>query len=264
MVYLQGALSVARASVGCGMVTRAIHRARKLGRAVADPSYRGALLMGVVAASEHDSDPLPADLRTIVDVGANRGQFALVAARRWPSAVLICLEPLGKPRKTLRRALRRHSRLKVIDAAASDASGTAVLHVSRSDDSSSLRAITDRQTLLFPGTEEVGTVPVRTVRLDEVIAIRVHERPALLKIDVQGGELDALHGATGLLPTIDFVLVESSFTELYAGQALADDVIRFLQSQGFALSAVLAPTVGRDGVVVQADLLFTQVRTDGA
>ena len=246
------------------MVARTIHKARKLGRTVANPSYRWALLLGVVAGVEHDSDPLPGDLRMIVDVGANRGQFALVAARRWPSAVLICVEPLVKPRKTLRRALRRHRLLQVIDAAASDASGAAFLHVSRSDDSSSLRAITARQTHFFPGTEEVGTVSVRTVRLDEVITISAHERPALLKIDVQGGELDVLHGATGLLSMIDFVLVESSFTELYSGQALADDVIRFLHSEGFALSTVLAPTLGRDGVVVQADLLFSQVSTDGA
>ncbi|MEA3643975.1 MAG: FkbM family methyltransferase, partial [Lamprobacter sp.] len=40
-------------------------------------------------------------------------------------------------------------------------------------------------------------------------------RPSLLKIDVQGFELEVLKGATGLLPEIDVVYVEASDVELY-------------------------------------------------
>ena len=232
---------------------------RKLKLVVAVPAYRRALLFGVVAAVEHDHDPLPDDPRTVLDVGANRGQFALVAARRWPTATLVCFEPLPAPRRTLERVLRSHRRLRVVDAAASGSAGTASLHVSRADDSSSLLAITEHQVQTFPGTEEVSTLAVRTVRLDEEISAATLERPALLKIDVQGAELDVLRGATGLLAQLDAVLVECSFTEFYAGQALADDLIRFLHSHEFALSSVVAATVDSHGAVLQADLIFTPV-----
>ncbi len=231
-------------------------RGRKLRRILAVPSYRRALRRGVAAAVEHDATPLPERFGTVIDAGANRGQFALVAARRWPAATLVCFEPLPAPRATLGRVLAGHRRLRVVDAALSTAAGTADLHVSRADDSSSLLAITDQQTATFPGTEEVGTIRVRTARLDAEVDAAAIERPALLKIDVQGAELDVLRGATGVLDCIDAIVVECSFVELYAGQSLADEVIRLLHRHGFALSALASPTSDARGRIVQADLVF--------
>lgn len=237
-------------------------RALKLRRLLAVAPYRRALRHGVAAAVEHDLTPLPPGLRTVIDAGANRGQFALVAAHRWPDATLICFEPLPAACATLARVLAGHPRLRVVDAALSAAAGTAALHVSRADDSSSLLAITDRQTATFPGTDEVGTITVRTARLDaELTPAGAMERPALLKIDVQGAELDVLRGATGVLDRIDAVLVECSFVEFYAGQALADAVIRLLHEHGFALSGLASPTTDAQGRIVQADLLLQRSAT---
>ena len=232
-------------------------RARKLTRLLSVPSYRRALRHGVAAAIEHERTPLPDGLKTILDVGANRGQFALVAARRWPQARIVCFEPLPEPRSTLQRVLRGHPRLQVVDAAVSDREGVSQMHISRADDSSSLLAITERQTALFPGTEEVRTLEVRMTRLDTEIPPGTLERPAALKIDVQGAELSVLRGATNLFPEVDAIVVECSFLELYGGQALADDVIRFMQENEFVLSAMAAPTTDSLGNVVQADLVFT-------
>lgn len=218
--------------------------------------YRRALWRGVRAAIEHERTPLPEGLRTVLDVGANRGQFALIASRRWPEASLVCFEPLPEPRRALKRVLRNHQRLRVVDGALSDHRGSGQMHVSRAEDSSSLLPITERQVAAFPGTEEVGTLEVRIGRLDEEIQPGTFERPAVLKIDVQGSELAVLKGATGLLADLDAVLIECSFAELYAGQALADDVIRFLHAHGFDLVAITAPTTDERGALLQADLVF--------
>jgi FkbM family methyltransferase len=180
-------------------------QSHKLAHLLSVAAYRRALLRGVRAAVEHERTPLPDDLRTVLDVGANRGQFALVASQRWPNARLVCFEPLPAPRGALTRVLRDNGRLRVLGIALTDHAGTEELHVSRADDSSSLLPITARQVAAFPGTEEVHTLEVRTARLDEEVRPGSFERPAALKIDVQGSELAVLHGATGILPELDGV-----------------------------------------------------------
>ena len=254
---LHGARSSAARGVrgSLGAVSRGMRKLRKLVRVVRVPAYRRALLRGVGAAIEHDGGWLPSHVLTVIDVGANRGQFALVAVRRWPDARLICLEPLPDASRVLRRALGRRP-VTVVDAAASDHTGVAGFHLSRARDSSSLREIGPAQTQLFSGTDEVGVVTVDTVRLDDIVDIPTGERPALLKIDVQGAEIEVLHGAERLLRVVDFVLVESSLRELYVGQDLAGAVIAFLSTRGFVLSAITSPTVDAEGALIQADFLF--------
>lgn len=232
-------------------------RAVKLVAIMRHKAYRRALRFGVAASIEHARTPLPHDYATVIDIGANRGQFALLASRRFPRAHIVCVEPLPVPRATLERVFTDRARVDVIGAAVAAAAGESRMFVSRADDSSSLLAPTDLQLTTFPETEVVEQVGVRTERLDVLLDREQLHRPALLKIDVQGGELGVLEGATGLLDTVDTILVECSFMELYAGQPLADEIVRFLHERGFRLANIATPYVDA-GQVVQADLVFAR------
>lgn len=234
----------------------AARKTLKLARLLRVPRYRQALWLGVAAAVEHDAIALPALVRTVLDVGAHQGQFALVASRRWPEAKLVCFEPLPEPRAVLLRVLAGHPTLRVVGAAVGDRCGTAEFHVSRSTDSSSLLPITGTQASMFPGTEEATTMSVRVTRLDAEFDGVALTRPALLKIDVQGAELQVLHGAVGVLDQVDVIVVECSFVELYAGQAHAADVIRFLDGHGFTITDMGNPTRDAASRAVQTDLVF--------
>lgn len=233
-------------------------RAPKLARILRDPGYRRALRAGVAAAVEHERVDLPADIRTVLDVGANRGQFAIVAAHRWPDAQLICFEPLPAAARVLARVLAALPAAQIRHLALSEGGGEADMHVARADDSSSLLPIGPRQVATFPGTEEVAVLQVRTARLDTDLDPASLVRPVLLKIDVQGGELRVLRGATGVLDRIDVVLVEGSFVELYAGQPLVHELVTFLAEYGFVLTGAGSPTADGSGRVVQLDLVFTR------
>ena len=236
-----------------------LRRARKLAAVLRRPAYWRGLRHGVAAATEHEAAALDHRYRTVIDVGANRGQFLLLAARRFPQADLIAFEPLPGPREVLRRAVPRWRPVRLFAVALSDRAGTATFHVSRADDSSSLLPIAAAQVSTFPGTDEVGQVSVRTARLDEVLAPGGLEPPVLLKIDAQGGELGVLEGATGALPAVTTILVECSFAELYEGQPAADAVVRFLHDHGFALHSIGSVSTAPDGRPVQADLVFEQI-----
>lgn len=86
----------------------------------------------------------------------------------------------------------------------------------------------------FEGMAEVsaaGTREVGTVRLDDVIDGPID----FLKLDIQGGELDALRGATRVLGSVLAVHVEVEFIPIYVSQPLFDDVFRSMVAAGFDL-----------------------------
>ncbi len=171
----------------------------------------------------------------MIDVGANRGQFALYARVRFPQADVYSLEPLSGPRRRLAKLFADNGRVHVIAAAAGSAPGTARINVSRADDSSSLLPVTSRQLDRFPGTDTVGEESVEVGTLDRIFEPVELARPVLLKLDVQGFELEALRGAGQVLASVDTVLTECSFVPFYAGQALFEEVREFLRGHGFRL-----------------------------
>jgi FkbM family methyltransferase len=219
--------------------------------------YRAALFRhGVAAAVEHGQALGALTLRTVVDVGANRGQFALFALHSYPAARIISLEPLAVPAARFRRVFAKERRVTLHHAALGPESGQSTMHVSGHDDSSSLLPITPTQGRLFRGTDEVRTETVRTAPLSEFLDGGSIEEPALLKLDVQGYELEALRACGELLDKFDYVCAEGSFMELYQGQVLADDLIAWLREHGYELVRSYGAVSDEHGQTIQADMLF--------
>ena len=79
----------------------------------------------------------------------------------------------------------------------------------------------------------------------------------LLKLDVQGYELQVLKGAVQTLKSCSHVYVECSEVALYDGQALRAEVEAFLVGQGFKLTGRYNPSMA-DGRLIQADYLFSR------
>jgi FkbM family methyltransferase len=243
-------------------LARMYQRSLKLWRVLREPAYRGPLRRGVAASVEHDQMPWREDFGTVIDVGANKGQFVTFAAKRFTTADLICLEPLPDACRRLRQVVPQERHVLIYNVAAGARESEAELHVAHADDSSSLLKITDRQTAAFPGTHEARAITVPVRPLDDVVARDHVRRPALVKIDVQGSELDVLRGGSTLLGAVDALLVEASFVELYAGQALVDGVWSFLHERGFRCLGVWGPVYDRAGRCLQSDIVFSRTGFD--
>lgn len=222
------------------------------------PRFRRGLWAGAAAGIEHAALLRGLEARTVVDVGANTGQFALLALELFPQAQVHAFEPLAAPFARLKSWGRNEPRLTLWRLALAEAAGPRTMHVSARIDSSSLRAITGRQTAQFPGTHEVGVAQVTAARLDATLTAADLAAPALLKIDVQGGELEVLRGAAALLSCFAWIYVECSFVEFYEGQALADEVADFLAAAGFLPTVCWRPCRDADGRPAQADILFVR------
>ncbi len=81
---------------------------------------------------------------------------------------------------------------------------------------------------------------------------------SLLKIDVQGYELDVLQGCEDILQKFSHLYIECSFIELYEGQLLAHQIIAWLEARNFVLSSVHNLYYGKDGLAIQGDFLFSK------
>jgi len=234
----------------------------KLARVLITPAYRAAFLRTRVAAStEHDRILEGLGLDTIVDIGANRGQFALCARRLFPKATIYSFEPLQRPAAVYRRVFEHDPAVKLFPVAIAAEAGSASMHVSRWDVSSSLLPTAQAQHDNFPLTEEARQEAVTKARLSECLAREQIAGVALLKLDVQGFELAALHGCEELLDRFQYVYVEASFVELYVGQALASEVLAYLLQAGFRLLCVANVTNGRSRRPIQADFLLGRAQS---
>lgn len=238
------------------MLARRARQTAKLLRLLPHPVYRRGLRFGVGAAIEHRGVISPMRLVTVVDVGANVGQFSLLVRALNRDARILAFEPLPDAAARYRRVFAGDAKVTLFQAAIAPETGRATMHVSASADSSSLLPISGRQAELFPGTEEVGVTDVDAGPLSQFIGREDLAAPALLKIDVQGFELEVLRGAGDLLGSFEHVYVEASFEALYEGQALAAEVIAHMTGAGYVEAGRYNLSTGPDGAPVQADFLF--------
>jgi FkbM family methyltransferase len=187
-------------------------------------------------------------LRTIVDGGANVGQFARAALETYPDARLYCFEPLPDVAGTLRHNLSDTPRATVFAAALGPEAGEATFHRT---------AYSLRSSLLRPTDVAAEALRVPVVRLDDALAGLSLDAPLLVKLDLQGYELEALRGAPETLARAQFVLLETAFRADYEGEPLFDEVSAFMRAAGFHLRAPL-DVLRADGRIVQMDALFAR------
>ncbi len=142
-------------------------------------------------------------IRTVFDAGGNFGQSALRFAGAFPDATVFTFEPFPSSFARLQVAAAGHARIRPFNVALGAAPGTATLHVTPSAGNNSL----------FPTPTAEATVEVSVDTAEAVAAAHAVTVIDLLKMDVEGSELDVLAGAAGLLRAgrIRFVFAECVF-----------------------------------------------------
>lgn len=232
-------------------------RARKLSYVLRVPLFRRALRLGVLAGVEHAPALHRLAPQLVIDVGANRGQFALLARHLWPTARIASFEPLPGPAAICKSAMNSDERFTLFEAAVSTKAGNSTINVTSEDDSSSLLPLGEEHQRLY-GSTVASTLTVNTDRLSAFVAPNTCPDSCLLKIDTQGFELEVLKGSEELLPRVQHIYAELSFIELYRGQPLASEVVSFLHTKGYQLTGVF--NIAHDGAdrPVQADMLFSR------
>jgi FkbM family methyltransferase len=241
-------------------IERRIRQIGKALRSIQHPLSRAALRHGVAPSFEHfEILKGLGDIKCLVDVGANVGQFSLLCKIVHPKAYIHAFEPLNKAADTFQKVLGRHPDIVLYRHAIGSETTNQYMNVTARADSSSLLA-PDAQSRIYPGTHAVSREIVSVIPLQVALCAGDILAPAILKIDVQGYEGKVLKGSERLLDRFDWIYCEASFVELYSGQPLADEIIAWLAVRGFRLLSVNCDSSTlQDGRTVQADFLFKRV-----
>jgi FkbM family methyltransferase len=165
----------------------------------------------------------------VLDIGANRGQFAEELFENGYTGRVTSFEPLPRAHARLVMKAEGRDRWTIAEALAlSDEAGEANFFEASSDVSSSLLRFTANS---HDGIETVDSYAVKTARLDDLeMTGRI-----FLKIDTQGSEMAVIRGGQNALARAVGVQVEMSLRPLYEGQALAPEVNAVMESSGFRL-----------------------------
>ncbi len=194
--------------------------------------------------------------QVIYDIGANVGTWTLLAKALFPSAEIHAFEPLPQHVEQFRLKTIALPDVHLHEIGLGATTSEMSMRITDFSDASSLLPLTDvgrRQWDL----EQIDEFPIRVERLDCWISENAQRMPDLIKLDVQGFELEVLKGAVDALLNARAVILEASFQNFYEGQCRVDQLVTALADSGLHLHAIGHGTaIGRP--LIQSDLLFVR------
>jgi FkbM family methyltransferase len=120
--------------------------------------------------------------------------------------------------------------------------------------------LTSRHTSCDPILRSNEQRIVDGVALDDIWSERALEGPGLIKIDVEGAELDVLRGAREALRRCEYLILEVAVRDIFHGAPRADTVIGRLAEYGFLVDDILEPAHGPRGELYTVDIAFAPER----
>jgi FkbM family methyltransferase len=187
-------------------------------------------------------------VKCAVDGGAATGNWALELKRIYPEAAVLCVEPRADAQEALRRLARENPGIHVADVLLGPREDQIQFNESR-DQSSVLNDSS--------GKPFGRTTLAKMTTLDRLIEEHKLPWPDLIKLDLQGYELEALRGGGRCLEHAEAALLEVSFIRLQSQSPIVHEVIAFMRDRGFVAYDILGlwhrPL---DGALAQGDFMF--------
>jgi FkbM family methyltransferase len=157
----------------------------------------------------------------IVDIGAFQGDWSRTAHAVWPASRILMLE--GNPEK-----------ISPLQQVAQDVQGSVIHALLGQEDGIEVEFhVMESGSSVFEENSPVERLSLkqRTKSLDSLL----HDfpRPDLIKIDVQGYELEVFKGGEAALRTAEAVIIEVSLIEINQGAPLVHEVVDFMAKRGF-------------------------------
>ena len=189
--------------------------------------------------------------KTIVDVGVGSGTMELYTA--FPESYFLLLEPLKEFESNLISILKRYKGSYVLAAA-----GSRCGHVTFNVHKNHLEGSSLYKESMGPEADgQEVTVPM--IRIDDILKDKQLDGPYLIKIDVQGAELDAIEGAQQSLSKAELVVLEVSLFEFMKGAPQFFDVVSYMKNRSFvAFDIILGWNRPLDNALGQIDIVFVK------
>ena len=194
------------------------------------------------------------DPRFIVDIGAYNGEWTAMARAEFPEASFLMLEAQEDKRQIMEKLTNEgrgkiHHRMAVMGA--TDGEKVVFHEYEHSPTASSM-------------LQDHASTPTRNVEaqlrtLDSILSADGFPQPDLIKLDVQGYELEVLKGADSALAGAEAILMEVSIIELYKESPVLHHVTLFMAERGYRaydICSLLRRPL--DKALCQIDIIFVK------
>lgn len=240
-------------------------RVHKLARYIEHPHLWRLRQQGVVVDSYLQLDRKwlqSLGIATVLDIGANVGQFCQMAHELWPRARIYSFEPLQDCFEQLKTRMAGTNNVTAFNVGLGEEHGEKSFERNAFSASSSFLKMGTLHQSLYPQTRESQTVTVKMERLDDIAKELKLIDALLIKVDVQGYEDRVLLGGEQTVRRAQVILIETSFQPLYESQLLFGDIHGMLSKWGFSYAGAIAQEFSpEDERVVQADSIFVRQPT---
>jgi FkbM family methyltransferase len=185
---------------------------------------------------------------TIFDVGANEGQFAFMARYCWSLANIYCFEPDARAYERLTVNHNHDTKIICHNFALGEVAKNVALNLGSDSAQNSI--------LTYNTCESIGQIEIPLKTLDELYS-NSDLSNSLLKIDVQGYELQVLKGGISCLNYFSYILVEISFAPIFKNGPDLDEIWSFLKNHNYLYDRVMDQyKCPKTQKIVQMDILF--------
>ena len=172
----------------------------------------------------------------VIDVGAHKGLFVKETMAAMPAWKIVAFEPNPVCYRGLCKIADDHPELTVLNCGLGSTRGTMTLNVHQHSDSSSILSADGTYARLYPDQMAVADqIEIEVSTLDDWASGSSDEERVidLVKLDVQGYELEVILGAEALFKRTASLIVEAALTPAYQSGVMIDELCHELFLRGF-------------------------------
>lgn len=242
------------------MLSKISHKIHKLSKFIEHPILFKLRQEGGLATTYEKLNTLwfkSLEIDTVLDIGANTGQFTKTILALLPNSRIYSFEPLPVCFKELQQFTNSHINTTAFNIGIGDRSGSLSFEENAFSPSSSFLKMADTHKQAYVHTQNTTIVDVKIDRLDDIIEDFKLGSSLLIKIDVQGYEDKVLQGGAKTMQKAKIVIVETSFVHLYESQPLFDDIYNLFRDWGFSYFGMIDQASDpKTGQILQGDAIF--------
>ena len=200
------------------------------------------------------------NIDSIIDVGANHGQYARSLRNMGYQGEIHSFEPLKTAYHELHILSQQDQNWHVYQHALGQKADEMDINVMAYDDFSSFLEPTQYCSDTFSYKSEIDhqeTVQIK--RLDDVLASKLTGKTIHLKMDTQGFDLEVFHGAGDLLKSVKTLQSEISIRQLYDGMPDYITALQTFRDAGFSISGLFPVTRDKQDLsVIEFDCVMVK------
>tara|TARA_B100000787_G_scaffold114712_1_gene85504 strand:- start:1231 stop:1926 length:696 start_codon:yes stop_codon:yes gene_type:complete len=162
-------------------------------------------------------------IKTIIDIGAHKGEFAENALQIKSVDKIIAFEPQKKIFNLLKEKFVNNNKIILNNFALSEKVEKRIMKINKMTATSTLNhEINDKSLyfkfksfLLYQKNSIISEEEINTTTFDIFFSEKMFDENTLLKIDTEGYELHVLKGSEQKIKEMKYILIENQFSKMY-------------------------------------------------